>query len=294
MATATKKKTTFSRRVRTSEPAPEIYQLLNSMEFHRKTHSRQWLIEPVFTVGEPAVIAGPRKCLKTHVALDAAISISSGNSFLGEFEVPEARRVAVFSGEMSDANLHDAACRIAESKELFLPMDCDIFWSIDFPQLGREEARTKLTNTLKAKKIQVVLIDPLYLCLLDEDPNLDPGDLRVVGPVIRRLAESCLAAGATPIFVHTTTESTNGPNSTHGSNEPPTLDGPSWSGIGDVARQWLLLARRNPNSSRPGINGLKMVAGGDAGHSGIWNVEICLGTMDSDFGNRRWEVFAYT
>lgn len=290
MATATKTNSAAKRKAGAPEPAPEIYQFESSSQFHEHAYARHWLIEYIFAVGEAGVIGGPRKCLKTHVALDAAISISSGRPFLGEFPVPEAQRVAVFYGETSYANLQDAARRIAASKRISLAKDCNILWSTKFPQLGREEACTKLTNSLKAEKVKVVLFDPLYLCLLDGAPHVDPGNLYAIGPVIRRLARSCLAAGATPIFVHANTKTASKTNSMRGSNEPPTLDDLSWSGIGEFARQWLLLARRTPYQVGSSTHELVMVAEGSAGHSGYWNVDIELGWMDSEFAGRRWEV----
>jgi hypothetical protein len=61
--------------------------------------AHSWLIEGIAVAGEPLLIGGPKKSLKTSLALDLAISLATGSTFLGRFTVPTPRSVVLFSGE---------------------------------------------------------------------------------------------------------------------------------------------------------------------------------------------------
>ena len=75
------------------------------------------------------------KTLKTSVALDAAISLGSGTSFLERFS---AKRVNVgfWSGESGAATIRRNALQIASGREIDL-QSCSIDWGFDLPKLSR-------------------------------------------------------------------------------------------------------------------------------------------------------------
>src|SRR5262249_6637560 len=76
------------------------------------------LVEVVFVVGQPIVIGGPYKSLKTSLAADLAISLAAGTPFLGTFPVPRARCTAFLSGESGEVTLRQLATRIAMARGL--------------------------------------------------------------------------------------------------------------------------------------------------------------------------------
>jgi hypothetical protein len=98
--------------------------MLNSAAFDRATYSRDWLVKSLLVKGQPAMIGGPKKSLKTSLAIDLAVSLGTGQRFLGRFEIPTPIRVAVLSGESGGATLQETACRIFRSKGKEL-RECD-------------------------------------------------------------------------------------------------------------------------------------------------------------------------
>jgi len=63
------------------QKSPELrYQpkFFHSIDFAFGFSRREWLVESILIDGEPGVIVGPPKCLKTSVAVDLAISLSTG------------------------------------------------------------------------------------------------------------------------------------------------------------------------------------------------------------------------
>src|SRR3989442_1144520 len=90
-----------------------------SRSFFEHDEPREWIIPGVLTLGEPAVLGGPAKCLKTSVALDLALSIAGGVPFLGRFNINRkwaGMTVAFYSGESGKTTLRETARRIWKAK----------------------------------------------------------------------------------------------------------------------------------------------------------------------------------
>ena len=247
-------------------------EFMDSRTFAAKDYRRSWLVEQILVAGQPAVIGGPKKSLKTSLAIDLAISIGSGTSFSGKFAVPRRHRVAVMSGESGEATIQETAQRICRAKGVSLERDCRVIWTFELPRLNDEEYRQKLTAMLREKKVKLVILDPLYLCLFDGSPHLSASNIYDVGPLLLRAARTCLDAGATPVVIHHATKS--GGKQAASTAKPLELDDLMFSGIGEFARQWLLISRTAPYRPSSGEHKLIMAVGGSAGHSGCWDVRI--------------------
>src|SRR5437764_12826055 len=102
----------------------------DSASFAREEYRREWLVEQILAAGQPAVLGGPKKTLKTSLAIDLAISLGSGRPFLGRFAVPRRARVAVLSGESGAATLQETARRVCAARGVELE-DCDVLWQPD-------------------------------------------------------------------------------------------------------------------------------------------------------------------
>lgn len=260
-------------------------QLLTSAAFEKARYQRRWLIESILLPDQPAVVGGPMKCMKTSLIADMAISLGTGTPFLNHFKVPKATRAAVFSGESGAASLQETARRISESKKTKLRA-ANVLWSFDLPRLGRKPDLERLHTVLKQNEVAVAFIDPLYLCLLDGASSASACNLFDVGPLLRRAATVCLTAGATPVLVHHAVKSVAGDHKGH----PLGLEQLAFAGIGEFARQWLLLSRLEPYRSGSGEHRLLMKVEGSAGHSGCWQVEVAEGVLDDDFGGKKWNI----
>ena len=162
-----------------------------------------------------------------------------------------------------------------------------MLWSFTLPRLQDARERSVLKETLRENKVKVVIIDPLYLCLLDGASNVSASNLYEVGPLLLHTTRACLAAGATPVLVHHATQ--NGSRQAAGTAKPLELDDLMFSGIGEFARQWLLVSRTQPYQPGSGEHKLLLAVGGSAGQSGCWQLNVRKGVLGN--GSRRtWRV----
>ena len=257
---------------------------MDSAAFASKAYPLDWLVQDVLVAGQPGVIGGPKKALKTSLAVDLAVSLASGTPFLSRFAVPRKVRVAVFSGESGAATLKDAASRVCQARGLTLE-GCDALWEPEqLPRLSDAGDRDELRRGLAEAGVRLVVIDPLYLCLGGGGERIAASNLYEVGPALHQAARACLDAGATPLFVHHANKSAGKKTDPA---EPPDLDDLAFSGIGEFVRQWLLLGRRAPYRPGSGRHELVLHIGGSAGHSGLWQLDVDEGVGAT---GRRWEV----
>jgi len=264
--------------------------LIDSATFATSKYRQRWLIENIIVARQPGVIGGPPKSLKMCIALDMAISLASGTPFLGQFSVPHRRRVAVFSGESGAAVLQETARRICAAKDVHLA-ELDISWGFTLPKLSSEDALTAFGELLRETQPQVVILDPLYVCLLAAGQGAAAGNLFAVGPILLAMAETCLSAGATPIVVHHTTRgSTRKKGDPSDYDQAAVLGDLAFAGITEFVRQWLLLNRRIPYMPGSGQHELLMTVGGSAGHGDLWRVHVDEGVLVEDMTGRRWDV----
>lgn len=255
--------------------------MIDSKKFSKMSCPIRWLVDGVLVENQPAVIGGPMKCLKTSVAIDLAVSISSGQPFPGEFEVPRPYSVAVFSGESGKATIQETARRVCEAKGTSIE-DCPIFWSFRLPTLSRRRDLKAISTTVRDWEIKVVIIDPLYLCLMQAGMGASASNLYEVGAILSATARACLSAGATPVLIHHATKT----SSTKGDAGLSSL---AFAGIREFARQWLLLSRRTEYKEGSGFHALKMSVGGSAGHSGRWHLDVQEGVATPG-EERKWEL----
>ncbi len=120
---------------------------LDSARFSREIQGHKWLVESVLVEGEPAVIGGPKKTLKTTCAIDMALSVASGTKFLNHFPVAKKVKVAVLSGESGTATLQETANRICKAKGINLA-DANVLWQNDLPCLSDPFDRQQLQQGL--------------------------------------------------------------------------------------------------------------------------------------------------
>src|SRR5262249_27067122 len=147
--------------------------------------------------------------------------------------------------------------------------------------------RDRLREGLAAAGVKLVIIDPLYLCLLGGLERASASNLYEVGPLLLKAARACLDAGATPLLLHHATK-TAGKKAEGG--EPLDLDGPRWPGRGGSARAGLLRGRRRPYGPGPGRRALALTVGGSAGPSSVWHLDVDEGVLGPGGTGRRWEV----
>ena len=223
-----------------------------------KPPALRWDVEGVMVRGQPLVVGGPPKSLKTSLALDLAVSLATATPFLGHFPVPKNRRVAVFSGESGRATVYETARRIlrARGEE---PDDCPLHLGFRLPRLSVPADRAELRRVLRGEGIGVVVLDPVYLCLLAGGRTLSATNLFDVGAVLGAAADACSRAGATLVLVHHTTKGVADRGG------PATPGGLAFAGVGEFARQWLLVNRAAEYAPGTGRHDLVLSVGGARG-----------------------------
>ncbi len=236
-----------------------------------------FLIEDALAQGEPAIIGGASKTLKTSLCLDACISLATATPFLGKFAVRQKYRVAVFSGESGTRVLRETSQRIARAKGIdpHVVQGC-IQWTERLPSLSDPISLKLLARELRKRQIDVVFLDPLYLILGGDDH----GNVFKQGERLRQIKDAC--EGTTPLMLHHNTKASTK------SFKPPTLNDLSQAGFSEFAAQYFLLGRRSAYIPRA-THELWLQIGGRAGHGSLNHLDVYEGDK-RDPGGRVWHV----
>lgn len=237
-----------------------------------------YIIDGVLAEGQPAVIGGPSKAMKTGAFVDAMVSIQTGGHFFGYFPVIRAKRCWLISGESGQNVIAETAARVCTEAGRDLAK-IGAIWGFRLPRLSSAADVRELGRIIKGEGIGVLGIDPLYLSL-DTDGN--ESSMFGMGSRLRPVAEVCCDNGCTPILAHHFRQTIR-------DFDPPTLQDLSHAGVEQFARQWILLKRREKYQAGTGEHRLHLVTGGSAGHGGAFHLDINEGTRATP-GGRFWQV----
>lgn len=265
-----------------AESKPRL-KFLSSAELASADFQTRWLIDWFIAEGQPCIVAGPRKSLKTNNLIDLGLSLATAGWFLGfdKFKVNRPYRVGLLSGESGGGTIQETARRIARAKGVELGDVDNAHWCMDLPTFGDPASEREIVRSIEQYELQVIIFDPAYLML---DLGDDAGNLFKVGNQLKVLTRMQHRTGVTPMLAHHFRGRLTDPYA------PPELDHIAWAGFQEWARQWLLLGRREAyDPQQSGDHRLWLAAGGSAGHSCLWGVDVSEG-MPSDPGGRRWDV----
>jgi hypothetical protein len=266
-----------------NEPLP-FTQMLTGGELLALDLRPSFLVKGVLVEGQPMIVAGRSKTLKSGIACDLVVSLGSGTPFLGRFDVPRQVAVGFWSGESGAATIRETAKRQAAARGIDLA-DTWGYWSFDLPRLSDLHHLDALEETIRAHGLKVAVLDPLYLCLLSPETAGGASNVFLMGSLLQGLTRLGQRTGATIILLHHFRK-----GGQIDEENPAGLEELAQSGVAEWARQWLLLQRRVPYQN-DGNHALWMRCGGSAGHSSLWGVNIDEGTIDPDTGEgRRWAV----
>lgn len=259
--------------------------LIPSRDFAEANYKLRYLIRHVLVEGQPCIVGGPRKGLKTGTMIDLAISLGTGTPFLGrpEFSVPEAVNVAILSGESGLYTLQETANRVAVAHGVKLA-DAKIWWADQLPSIANPDHLDVLCDAISRNGIKVCIIDPAYLCLLSGDTQgRQASNLFDVGALLMGLVNVGRETGCGIILAHHTRKNPAEPFAV------PELEELAYAGFAEFARQWILLNRRSAYQGS-GHHELWLAIGGSAGHSSTWAYDVEEGVPDEWFRGRFWDV----
>lgn len=259
--------------------------LMTSTDFSAADFRQNYLVHRVLVEGQPCIVGGPKKCLKTGILVDLAISLGTGTQFLShpDFVVPERVMTCLLSGESGGFVLRETAQRICTARNRTLST-ADVVWGFDLPQLANPEHLDVIEETIRDRGIRVLMVDPAYLSLLSGTSGINPGDVFAMGAILKPIGELGVRTGCTIVVAHHTRKKDRKERF-----QPTDLEDLAMSGFAEWARQWLLLGRRSEYQG-DGHHDLWLNAGGSAGHSGCYVVSVEEGVADVTGNGRIWDV----
>ncbi|MCY2987860.1 MAG: AAA family ATPase [Planctomycetota bacterium] len=143
----------------------------------------------------------------------------------------------------------------------------EVYWSFDLPKLCRDDHLAAMGEVIRQRGIEVAVIDPLYLTLLDARTAGQASNVFAMGPALAPLTALGQATGCTILLAHHFRKTgANDPD------EPASLEQLSQAGVAEWVRQWVLLERRSPYQA-DGRHELYLRTGGSAGHAGLWALD---------------------
>jgi hypothetical protein len=191
-----------------------------------------WLVEGVIAGDQPTIFGAKQKSLKTTLLADLAVALATGTPWLGKFAIPHQRRVLFITGESSDKGSMKRIRRAVESRGLGREDLGDELRieTVNFPNLPSEEDCFAVRSVVQKLKIEVVIVDPLYMGL----QGINASNLMEVGPSLRRFMECCKPAAI--ILAHHVKKTTN-------YDDAPNLEDLSQAGIAEFAGNYWMMGR---------------------------------------------------
>ncbi len=241
---------------RTGEAArePERLRLVGPEELAAPVPPMRWLVRGVWPEGSYGVLAGEKKTLKTYTALALAVAVTSGQPFLGHFDVPRPGAVLYLSGEggqyPTTARLQRIAAAYGLDRDELGQLPLHMLFSS--AALDDPEFLAVLRGWLDKFRPALVVLDPLYAF---HPSGVEATNLYERG---RMLADFRAAIGPDTALVVVDHFKKTGASALD-------LDSVAQAGMAQWADSWVL--QRHGEQARP-----------DEGHF----------ALDVEFGSRQW------
>lgn len=174
-------------------PAPAL-RFLAVAELRKLVASRgkpTWLFRGLWPGDAYGVIAAEDKVGKTWVAVDAAVSVASGTSWLGRFPCDSPGPVLLLAGEGGERGILRRLDAVAASRGLTLD-DLPIRVLLRVPHLTNTKHMAEVRAELETHPARYVTLDPLYLAARGANGN----DLYAMGEHLEVLQHISQEAGA--------------------------------------------------------------------------------------------------
>jgi hypothetical protein len=253
------------------------FPLITALELATAQFVLNYLIDRVLVEKQPCILGGPKKSLKTTLAILFAIHIALGIELFGKFGVSRSRRVLVCSAESGMATIQETAHRICASLGVNLAEVENLVFTSNVPKPNDAASWAEFRAAVEESGAEVLILDPFYR-MFDGDGQ---ESIFKMGAVLGTIDDLCQELGVTLILCH------HLKTSRLNQFAPAELDDLAYAGCAEYFRQWLLLSRREAYQPGSGHHALWLTIGGSAGHNSLWAIDIDEGRSD-DLGGRRW------
>lgn len=157
----------------------------------------QFLARPVWPGDAHGIIGAENKAGKTWAILDMAVTVASGNSWLGQYPCDRPGSVLVFLGEGGERKMIRRARAVAHFYGTRIE-DLPIRVCHRVPQLGYEHHVAFVAAELEAHPAVLVIVDPLYLAA----KGAKASSLFEMATVLEPIQALCQKAQAALVVVH--------------------------------------------------------------------------------------------
>jgi replicative DNA helicase len=262
-----------------SHKDPDRFRMMTAAELAAGDFAGRYIIENILASLEFGIMVGPKKGLKTTLALYMACCIVLGRPLFGIFRVSQRMKVGFFSGESGRGTLQDAMRRIGEHFGRTAGDFEELKFCFEVPKLDCDADIASVKRIIMRDGLQVVFLDCFYRML--GEASDDVANLFKMGMLLGKLMDLQRETGCTIILLHHCPK--------HAPYAEPELDNAAYAGSAEACRQFVLLARRAKYEPGSGHHELWFSVGGSMGHSEMLALDIDEGSQ-KDPGGRRFEL----
>lgn len=243
------------------EQYPEL-KYRSPLDLSKSLSTPEFLIEDTIVANQPCVIAAAYKSMKTTLAIIIALSLATGRNFLGVYPIPKPRRVLLMCGESGRSKVQSTMAAWLNTNNLsFDAVDQKLWVTTEVPNFMDLNTLVAVESQLDIYQPEVVILDPLYLTLNDEQASIINN-----GRQLKQLSQPYSERGITFICVDHFRVTTR-------ERRTPTLQSLSGAGKAAFFRQWILMNRSGKFSGGPQRrHKFNMSIGGSEGH--FWENQI--------------------
>nr|WP_261360664.1 PriCT-2 domain-containing protein [Aeoliella straminimaris] len=210
------------------------YNVLDVSEFRKADFSREFLIENLLVKNMPVVFGGGMKTYKTTTMMEVGVSLATGTKVFDKFQAKKSV-VGFMTGESGSWKLQDTL--IAQEQAKGVQCEKGSYWlTEDLPRFMRDGDIADLEKLCLDRGTEVLMIDPLYLCLGGADGTA----IYSMAEPLRAIGDMCRVNNITLMLAHHSTKGSIKPG------EVMELHHLTGAGIGEWLRQAVLVSHRLP------------------------------------------------
>ena len=180
---------------------PSFCNLVSSAELLAMDMRPEFLVRGILVKGAPCIIGGRSTSPQNQHRRRPCPLARQWSEVPGRYDVPRPGACRFLDRGSGAPTIRETALRIAKSKGIELK-DVSVEWSFDLPKLCRVDHLTALEAVIREKRLEVIIIDPLYLSLLSVETAGSAGNLYAMGAALEPLSRLAQATGCTIILLH--------------------------------------------------------------------------------------------